>query len=72
MAKRNPFLEKIGGNMDELQKIVEGLDRINSKLEEILEIQQTCYNSLCDIWVAPPKKTHKEITKCHIPKVDTN
>ena len=45
--------------MDELKLILEGLDRINKKLEEILEIQKA---QKPDIWLAPPKKTHKEIT----------
>ena len=43
--------------MEELQKIVEGLDRINSKLEEILEIWKS------EDWYAPPWKTHKKLTE---------
>jgi hypothetical protein len=47
--------------MKELKEILEGLDKINAKLEEVLVIQQTCYNSLCDVWVAPPHKSPKEV-----------
>ena len=45
--------------MKELKKILEGLDRISEKLEEILEIQKVV---LRDIWIAPNYKTHREIT----------
>jgi hypothetical protein len=57
--------------MKELQKILEGLDRINAKLEEILKIQKNYHKNevvsgecgFCgsDVWNAPPKKTHREV-----------
>jgi hypothetical protein len=44
--------------MEDLKIILEGLDKINKKLEEILKIQK--WGKPPDFY-APPKKTHKEI-----------
>jgi hypothetical protein len=52
--------------MEELKEIVKGLDKISKKLKEIIEAQED--ESLYYKWrayneyVAPPHKTHKEIT----------
>ena len=45
--------------MEDLEKILEGLDRINKKLEQILAIQRA--EKIDEIYWALPKRTHKEI-----------
>jgi hypothetical protein len=54
--------------MDELKIIVKGLDRILFVVEQILENQKAdgvvggcCSYCGSDAWIAPPKKTHKEV-----------
>jgi hypothetical protein len=52
--------------MENLEKILEGLDRINAKLEEVLKLQKADKvvwpNQNYSLFSIPPKKSHKEIT----------
>jgi hypothetical protein len=47
--------------MNELKEILDGLDKINAKLEEVINIQKDIVFEATGYY-APPKKSQKEIT----------